>query len=157
MSFSNVFEEIKLNKQIKIKFLLLLFRISSYRYKSKVLFIALIPFHVIYYIYSHFLLGVEIPASTKIGLPLVIWHGVGIVINSNSIIGKYITLRSGVVIGNDGSTDLCPTIEDGCFFGANAVVVGDVVISKNSKLGPCTFVNFNVNEFSKVINCTIVK
>lgn len=157
MSFSIFVKEIRLNQQFKIKLLLLLYRISSYRYKSKILSIIFLPIHVIYYIYSNFILGVEIPASTKIGAPLTIWHGVGIVINSNSILGSNITLRSGVVIGNDGSSDISPTIEDGCSLGANAVVVGDVVISKNSKVAPCTFVNFNMNESSKVISCSIVK
>ncbi len=150
-------EELKSNPQFKIKLLLLLFRLASKRYESTLHRYLLLPVHIIYHLYSNFILNIEIPIGTQIGSPFIIWHGSGLIINRNSKLGKGIVVRNGVVIGNDGHNDSCPVILDGCSFGANSVVTGNITIGKNTKIGPCSFVNFNVDDNSKVISCTITK
>lgn len=89
--------------------------------------------------------------------PLIIWHGSGIVVNPLTEIGRNVTLRNGVVIGNDGRNEGAPVIEEGAMFGANAVAIGPILIGKNAKIGPCAFVNFDVKEEEVVISTTLKK
>ncbi|MDH5914606.1 hypothetical protein L8R80_17610 [Vibrio splendidus] len=153
----DVIKESKKNPQLKVKLLLILFRWSQLRKKNKLLSVIFVPIHLIYYIYSNFFLGIELPVGVKVDMPLTIWHGTGIVVNPRARIKANVTLRNGVVIGNDGLSDECPVIDSECSIGANAVIVGGVSIGKYTKIGPCSFVNFDVDSYKKVINCTITK
>ncbi|HHF0511888.1 MULTISPECIES: hypothetical protein [Vibrio] len=149
--------EFKVNKQIKIKFLLLLFRLSKLRRKNILFSILFFPFHFLYHFYSQYFISLEMPIDTNVESPIIIWHGSGVVINPSATIGKWVELRNGVVIGNDGVNDKCPVICNSVSIGANAVIIGDITINDRAKIGPCSFVNFNVESSEKVINCTVRK
>lgn len=155
--YRNMAKEININSQVKIKILLFLFRVAQLRARGKILSFVLLPAHAFYYLYSNFLLGIELPVGVNAEMPLTIWHGTGIVVNPKTKIRANVTLRNGVVIGNDGVLEDCPTLDEGSNIGANAVIVGGVYIGKHVKIGPCSFVNFDVDSYKKVINCTIVK
>lgn len=146
--------EVRCNPQLKIKLLLLLFRLSQLRKNNRFMSILIFPIHVVYFLYSQFFVNIEIPITCKLGQPSKIWHGAGIVINPNAVIGSNCILRNGVTIGNDGATDHCPIIGNGVEIGANVVIVGNISIGDGAKIGPCAFVNFDVGENQKVINLT---
>lgn len=146
--------EVRCNQQLKIKIFVILFRIAQLRNQHWLLWIYIFPLHLVYFIYSQFFLGIEIPISCKIGRPFKIWHGVGIVINPSVVIGKNCILRNGVTIGNNGSSNDCPEIGNDVEIGANSVIVGNILIGNGAKIGPCAFVNFDLGENQKVVSLT---
>lgn len=150
------FLEFKKNHQLKMKLLLFLWRVSKLRCKGGIYHL-LLPVHIIYWFYSQIMCAVELPAGVKVQGPLIIWHGAGLVINPSVNIGKDVVLRSGVVIGNDGKSDKCPSIGDSVDIGANAVVVGDITVGDGASIGPNTFVNFDVPSGAKVIATSVLK
>lgn len=76
------------------------------------------------------------PTSTKVGPGLTIHHSYGIVIHANSVLGRDVTVRHGVTLGNAhrGET-LAPIIGDGVEIGAGAVLLGGVRIGSNAVIG----------------------
>lgn len=145
------------NRQLKIKVFIVLFRLAQLRRVNSILNISLFPIHVLYHVYSHFILNIEIPINCKIEAPVIIWHGTGVVVNPNVVIGSHCIIRNGVTIGNDGRSDECPTLARNVEIGANAVVVGNIKIGENTKIGPCSFVNFDVADSEKIIPITKIK
>tara|TARA_B110000503_G_scaffold138547_1_gene224957 strand:- start:3833 stop:4342 length:510 start_codon:yes stop_codon:yes gene_type:complete len=146
-------EELKINTDLKIKFTLLLFRLGGYfshkkNFLSSVLYILL---KITYKFWVEYFLGIELPINTKVGFGLKINHGVGIVINHQSIIGENVTLKHNVTIGcktnqnnectkhtiignnviiNPHSCVIGVTVSDNVIIGAGSIVVKDV--EKNS-------------------------
>jgi len=90
--------------------------------------------------------GVSIPAETKIGPGLLILHFGGIVINSQTVIGRECTLHHGVTIGNRNSGGLSPRIGDRVMIGAGAKVLGDIQIGNDVEIGANAVVLQNVPE-----------
>lgn len=89
----------------------------------------------IYRVLVEWVLGIEIPWRTQIGVPLRIYHGVGIVINDQSIIGNNVGIRQNVTIGNKGVSGPCPVIEDDVEIGAGAIILGGITIGAGAKIG----------------------
>jgi len=76
------------------------------------------------------LLGIEIPRSVKIGEDLEIAHGgFGVVIHSNTIIGKRVKIYPGVGIGR---ADIYRPIEQSSFRGV--IIEDDVILSPGVKI-----------------------
>lgn len=73
--------------------------------------------------YLHFRYNCDISYVTPIGKGTTLGHGgIGVVINTKSIIGRNIILAQNVTIaGKDGGA---PIIGDWCYVGANSVVMG---------------------------------
>lgn len=90
---------------------------------------------VLYRVFVEWVLGIEIPWRTQIGVPLRIYHGVGIVINDQSIIGNNVGIRQNVTIGNKGVAGPCPVIEDDVEIGAGAIILGGITIGAGAKIG----------------------
>jgi putative colanic acid biosynthesis acetyltransferase WcaB len=97
--------------------------------------LAYLPVGTFYKLMSEWVLGVEIPASTKIGAGLMIRHGVGIVVNPYTVIGEDVMLRHGVTLGNRNELDDCPVVGCGVEFGAGATVIGPVTIGDHARVG----------------------
>jgi len=154
---NNFFLEINLNKQKKIKVLIFLWRFAQYRQRNKIYSVIFFPIHTIYWFYSQILLGIELPMAVACKGPLIIWHGNGLVVNPGVEIGSNVVLRNGVTIGNNGNDQGCPVIGDDVEIGANSVLIGKIEISNNAKIGPNSFVNFDVKEGEKIISGTIKK
>ena len=150
-------DELSHNRQLKIKVFIVLFRLAQLRRVNAILNICLFPMHALYHVYSHFILNIELPINCKIEAPLIIWHGTGVVLNPNVVIGSHCIIRNGVTIGNDGKSDECPTLACNVEIGANAVIVGNIKIGENTKIGPCSFVNFDVVASAKIISTTKIK
>lgn len=98
----------------------------------------------IYRVLIEWVLGIEIPWRTEIGVPLRIYHGVGIVINDRSIIGNNVGIRQNVTIGNKGVSGPCPVIEDDVEIGAGAIILGGITIGAGAIIGAGAVVTKNV-------------
>lgn len=85
---------------------------------------------------------IEIPKQTKIGYGILIWHGHGIVINENAIIGNNVMLTHNVTFATERGG--APVIGDGVRFAPGAVIVGGVKIGDYSVVGANTMVNKNI-------------
>ena len=104
--------------------------------------------------------NIEIHTSTKIGYGLSLWHPFNITVAREAILGKNITLNKNCLIGREfrGKRNGCPIIGDNVWIGANAVVVGKIVIGNNVLIAPGAFVNKDVPSNSIVIgNPCIIK
>jgi len=79
--------------------------------------------------------GCELAIGTPIGGGLYIPHPFAIVIGYGTI-GRNVTILQGVTIGNRAGTDGSGTIiADGCYLGAGAKILGDVVVGENATVG----------------------
>lgn len=77
---------------------------------------------------------------------LTIDHCGSIVINPKAKIGKNCRLHGNNCIGNNGLVDIAPTIGDNVDIGFGAVVIGDVQIADDIKIGANAVVNKSFNE-----------
>lgn len=89
-----------------------------------------------YKLVTEWLLGIELPPSTRIGPGLRLRHGVGVVVNPASIIGSNVMIRQGVTIGNRTSARDCPRIEDDVEIGVGVVIIGAITVGSGARIGP---------------------
>lgn len=97
--------------------------------------------------------GFQIPYITEIDEGLMLNHYGNIVIHMNSIIGRNCNIAQGVTIGyvSRGKKKGCPMIGNEVWIGANAVIVGKVLIGNKVLIAPLTYVNFDVPENAVVM------
>lgn len=142
------------NKGVRLRSVTCLFRLAAYAHYGpspwKYLFR---PISVFYKLYSEFLLGIELPARVKAGSGLRVYHGVGLVVHEDVVLGRNCTLRQGVTIGNKGSHEprIVPVIGDNVEFGAGAIVIGGITIGDNSIIGAGVVVTKSVPANSIVV------
>ncbi len=113
--------------------------------------------------------GIDLSWKTSIGYGFILTHGWGTVISPHANIGNNVTIFNGALIGAhiktiEGKQVIkSPKIEDQVWIGANAVVVGDVVVGKGSRILAGSFVAESIppgsvvkGNPSKIIrgNCT---
>lgn len=104
--------------------------------------------------------GIEICTSTKIGPGFCLWHQFNITIGQKAVIGKNVTLNKNCLIGREfrGDRNGLPTIGDNVWVGANACIVGKVIVGSNVLIAPNSFVNCDVPDNSIVFgNPCIIK
>lgn len=77
--------------------------------------------------------GIQIPIGTKIGRAFYIGHGIGIVINGNTIIGDYCSISQFLTIGSNKETPA--RIGNNVYIGPNVCLVENIVIGDNAKIG----------------------
>jgi serine O-acetyltransferase len=79
---------------------------------------------------------VDIHPATKIGSAVFIDHGTGIVIGETAVIGDDVSLLQGVTLGGTGKErgDRHPKLGRGVLVGANATVLGNIVIGDYAKI-----------------------
>ena len=96
-------------------------------------------------------IGIDIPADTKIGEGLKISHPNGIVINGNAILGKNVSIRCNTVIGGDFSGQNAPVIGDNVNIGANVCIIGNIHVGNNVDIGAGTVVVKDVPDDAIVV------
>ena len=98
-----------------------------------------LPAVALYRLVVDWLLGIEIPPSTRIGPGLCVWHGTGLVLHKRVQLGAGVTLRHGVTIGvlGDGRDDaaMAPILGDRVDVGAGAVVLGPITVGDDAAIG----------------------
>lgn len=109
-----------------------LHRVAHGLWKRKHLTLARLVSHV-----NRFLTGIEIHPGARIGRRFFIDHGSGVVIGETSEIGDDVLMYQGAVLGGTSSerAKRHPTIGNGVVIGANAVVLGNIVVGDGAKVG----------------------
>jgi len=133
-------EDCRRNAFVKTRSVVIFYRVAHYlACRSRFTLVAGAPLILLYIVLCDWVMGIEIPAKTKIGKGLAIYHGTGLVINGYAVIGAYCTLRHGVTLGNtilkDGTIGGVPMIGDHVEFGAHSVVLGEVRIGDRARIG----------------------
>lgn len=122
---------------IKSAFIYKFFIISNYfgKKENKLIKIIGIPIRILYKLIIEFIMSIEIPDKLVVGENLKIYHGVGIVINANCIIGNNLSIRQNTTIGSKYDGGLCPKIGNNVDIGCNVVIIGDITIGNNTIIG----------------------
>ncbi len=94
--------------------------------------------------------GIDIPSHIpQIGAGFKIEHFCLIMVHTDVVIGKNVTLRQGVIIGTNEKG--VPTIEDGVDFGACSIVLGPVTVGANAVIGAHAVVTHDVPAGATVV------
>lgn len=134
------------NKQnTKGLFIIFFLRVSAFFNKNIILKILGFPIRFLFKIIVNWILGVDIPDSTKIGKGLKIYHGQGLIIHKNVKIGENVILRQNTTIGVSSSG--IPIIENHVEIGANCNVFGGIIICEGAIIGAMSLVNKNIPPY----------
>ncbi len=89
-----------------------------------------------------FFTGIEIHPGAKIGKGLFIDHGMGIVIGETVEMGKNCVLFHNVTLGGTGNVKekRHPTLGDNVLVGAGAILLGNIEIGNNVRVGADTLI-----------------
>jgi len=102
---------------------------------------------------ARFVTGIEIHPGARIGRRFFIDHGMGVVIGETSEIGDDVLLYQGVVLG--GTTHAKkkrhPTLGNGVVVGAGAILLGDIVIGDEARIGAGSVVVTSLEPRSTVV------
>jgi serine O-acetyltransferase len=109
-----------------------LHRIAHGLWKRNHLTLARVVSHV-----SRFLTGIEIHPGARIGHRLFIDHGAGVVIGETAEVGDDVLMYQGAVLGGTSSehTKRHPTVGNGVVIGAHAVILGNITVGDEAKVG----------------------
>jgi len=141
-----------MKKSIKSSFIYSFFKLSNYFATNKNKFLRLIgiPIRILYKLIIEFIMSVEIPDKSKIGKSFNIYHGIGIVINANCIIGDNVSIRQNTTLGSKYDGGPCPKIGNNVDIGCNVVIIGNITIGDNVIIGAGSIVTKNFSD-----NCVI--
>lgn len=125
------------------------YRVSSYVYKNINVFGIrhfILGICLIWQKFIEITTGISIPASVEIGHSFYIGHFGNIILNAQCKIGNNCNISQGVTIGISGRGKYrgVPIIGDHVYIGANATVVGKILIENNSVIGANSLVINNV-------------
>src|SRR3989339_47568 len=96
---------------------------------------------------------IEIHPGAKIGKKVFIDHGCGVVIGETAVIGDNVTIYQGVTLGGTGKEKgkRHPTIGNNVVIGASAIILGNIVIADNSRVGAGAVVTKSVPQNSTIV------
>ncbi len=101
------------------------------------------------------LTGIEIHPGAQIGKNLFIDHGMGTVIGETAVIGDNVTLYQNVTLGGRGGITngkRHPTLKNNVMVGTGAVVLGDITIGENARIGANAIVTKSMPNGATAIN-----
>jgi serine O-acetyltransferase len=100
-----------------------------------------------------FFTGIEIHPGASIGRRFVIDHGMGVVIGETSVIGDDVLIYHGVTLGGKEFTrnKRHPTVGNNVVIGAESILLGNITIGSDSKIGAGAVVTKDVPPGSTVI------
>ena len=127
---------------------LIYYKISHYLYKKKRYFLARFICEV-----AKRRTGIEIHPGALIGKRLFIDHGFGVVIGETAIIHDDVTIFHGVTLGGTGKDKgkRHPTVMSNVLIGAGAIVLGNITIGNNAKIGANSVVLKDVSPNTTVV------
>ena len=98
------------------------------------------------------LFGVDINPAAKIGCGVMLDHATGFVVGETAVVGDDCSILQGVTLGGTGKSeeDRHPKIGDRVLIGANASVLGNIIIGDGAKIAAGSVVLKPVGE-----NCTV--
>ena len=137
-------------KNSKGSFVIKFLKVSRFFTKNTFLKIIGIPMRIMYKIIIQWVLGIDINDTLRFGKNFQVFHGQGLIIHSDTIIGNNITVRQNTTIGVAKDGGKCPVIEDNVNIGANCVIIGDITIGHDSIIAAGSIVVKDVAPFSLV-------
>jgi len=123
------------------------FRLSHNFTRNIFLKIIGFPIRIIYKLIFNWILGIDIADSTKIGKNFVVYHGIGLIVHPKTIIGDNVILRHNTTIGSSKHNGGAPILCNGCDIGSNSVIIGEITIGENAKIGAGSVVVKDVPPF----------
>lgn len=108
-------------------------------------------FSKLIYKYIRIVHTADLPYQLDLSGAYLCHNGFGIVINPGVKIGKGTVIQHSVTIGEMDGTHKCPVIGENCYLGARTVVLGDIKIGNNVKIGAGAVVIRDVPD-----NCTVI-
>lgn len=150
----------------KGKYIVVLYRLAQYLKRSRITFILFFWYFLLYRVVVEWFMCVELSWNTKIGTGFQIYHGSGLVIHPNSIIGVNCKIRQCTTLGvkqdsSYGFNETCkaPRIGDNVDIGCNSLILGDISIGDNAVIGAGTVVVKNVPMNAVMVGnpCRIIK
>ncbi|OQP63409.1 serine acetyltransferase [Niastella vici] len=138
--FQFIFQDWESNKtSAKGRVIMLLFRIANFCTTRRIYYYLLFPYLVFYKILVEWFFSIEIPWNIKAGCGLRIYHGQGLVLNNQVVIGNYCTLRHCTTIGNkqlpNGTMSHSPVIGNYVDVGCNTCIIGNITIGDQVTIG----------------------
>ena len=96
--------------------------------------------------------SVDIHPAADVGRGVFIDHATGVVIGETAVVGDDVTILHGVTLGGTGkdSGDRHPKVGRGVFIGANAQLLGNIVVGEDSRIGASSVVLKSVDAHSTV-------
>jgi putative colanic acid biosynthesis acetyltransferase WcaB len=130
----------------RIRWMLVGFRLAQHvTQMQRVNRLLLTPYLRLYRTVAHSIFHMELNWNLKVGEGLRIYHGYCLVIHPDTRIGKNVTLRHCVTLGNKGNSDGgAPVLEDGVEVGAHAIIIGPVTVGANAIVGAAAVVTRDV-------------
>jgi serine O-acetyltransferase len=127
---------------------LIVHRSAHWLYLRKVPLIPRLMSHL-----NRFFTQIEIHPGATIGENFFIDHGSGIVIGETSEIGDNVMMYHGVTLGGTGleKGKRHPTIESNVVIGAGAILLGNIRIGHDSKIGAGSVVNKSFPPHSTIV------
>lgn len=128
------------------------YRLASLATKHKLFKLILIPYLGLYKFWIEWVFGIEIPYKTNIGKGLIVYHGVGLIINYGTVIGNNCTLRHNTTLGNKGHAlnNDCPVIGNNVNIGAQVCILGKITVGDNAVIGAGSIVTKDVPAYAVV-------
>lgn len=108
-----------------------LYRVGRWCYERRIPVVPKLIYYSIFLIYNS-----SVPMSVEIGEGTEFAHGgIGVVLHASCRIGKNVMIGQQVTIGGRSGFTEAPVIEDNCFLGAGAQVLGPIRIAAGSQVG----------------------
>jgi serine O-acetyltransferase len=99
--------------------------------------------------------GIEIHPQARIGKHLFIDHGTGVVIGQTAVVGDDCTIYQGVTLGGRGNAGhgekRHPTVGDNVVIGANAQILGPIMVGSGARIGASAVVTSDVEPESTMV------
>ena len=136
----NIFQDWSANRgNPKGRIVMVLFRTAHLLRLKLVTFVLFLPYFILYRLLVEWFLCIELPWKTRIGAGFRIDHGQALIVNDNAVFGAGCTVRNSTTIGNrklkDGTYSASPRFGDRVDIGANAVIIGPLVIGDDAAIG----------------------
>lgn len=132
-----VFQDWVVNRgDLRIQLALVLFRVASLLREPRTAPPRAIatPVGMAYRVIVQWVLGIDLPWRTRVGRRLRVFHGYGLVVNDEAVIGEDVILRHGVTLGHCRPGGGSPTIGDDVEIGAGVTILGPVRIGNGARI-----------------------
>ena len=93
------------------------------------------PVLLLYVVLVEWIMGIELTYKTKTGTRLRLYHGTGLVVHEESVLGDDCTLRHGVTIGYRRSGEGAPVIGNRVDIGCGAILLGAIRVGDGAVIG----------------------
>jgi serine O-acetyltransferase len=104
--------------------------------------------HIVLHSLITLAIGIHLPRGAEIGPGLLIYHFGGIWVSASAKLGCNCTLRQNVCIGTLHASDDAPVIGDNVEFGVGSVVIGNIRVGNNVRIGPNAVVMADIPDDS---------